>query len=102
MLAWRLKLLLWKWKPSSDPKKKSYEAICSIPIIIQVGNLRHSFIVRSMPMWAILFEAVSKTLTNLNRDRNNEINRDIKRDKSKWRRELINVDERKEGCKEGR
>ena len=53
-------------------------------------------------MWAILFEAVSKTLTNLNRDRNNEINRDIKRDKSKWRRELINVDERKEGCKEGR
>ena len=56
---------------------------------------------RFMPTWAIVWEAVSKIFTNLNRERNNEINRDIKRNKSKWRRKLINVDERKEGCKEG-
>ena len=57
---------------------------------------------RFMPTWAIVSEAVSKIFTNLISGRNNEINRDIKRNKSKWRRKLINVDERKEGYKEGR
>ena len=47
-------------------------------------------------------EAVSRISTNLIRGRNNEINIDIKRNKVFGRRELINVDERKEGCKEGR